>query len=168
VFECLPTRNSNIIQNEHAFCTKKQTNINRRKNHWSYYCDNFEGLDGVSECITTPGPKYRCHTSYNSNWSLNAVIVKREVMLHGKPTKKDGSFGWPKESIANYGLSTFDRQDGFEVSSITCSPSFVTSIHSPLADFPLNSGSGRSHPFLGGLPSSHLYQREGKLPSCRA
>ena len=35
-------------------------------------------------------------------------------MLNGKPVKRDGTKTWPKETIANYGLSTFDRQDGFE------------------------------------------------------
>ena len=72
-------------------------------------------MPGVAECISKPGGlEYRCHTSFDSNWSLNAIIVKRETMLEGKPVKADGSSEWPEGTIANYGLKTYDRQDGFE------------------------------------------------------
>lgn len=54
----------------------------------------------------------RCHTSYDSNWSLNAVIVKKDVMLKETPKGPGGaSFG----SIGAFGLKTYDAQDGMEV-----------------------------------------------------
>ena len=58
----------------------------RKKNHWSFYCDNFNSLPNaqnmIAQCLDVP--KYRCHTSYDTNWSLNAVMVKREVMLNSE------------------------------------------------------------------------------------
>ena len=36
----------------------------------------------VAQCLDVP--KYRCHTSYDTNWSLNAVMVKRSTMLNGE------------------------------------------------------------------------------------
>jgi len=88
---------------------------NRRKNHWQFYCEDFEELmnakELVAECVDEP--KFRCHTSSESNWSLNAVIVKKDVMLKEKP--RGGNGGFPHNSIADFGLSTWRKQDGMEV-----------------------------------------------------
>jgi hypothetical protein len=90
----------------------------RIKNHWNFYCDNYASLPGgknmVSQCVKDP--EYRCHTSFDSNWSLNAVMVKRETMLEAKPKGGHMVFGKGTEpmSLAEFGLSTYDNQAGFE------------------------------------------------------
>ncbi|GMH57455.1 hypothetical protein TrRE_jg8933 [Triparma retinervis] len=90
----------------------------RRKNHWSFYCDNYSSLPGgkdmVSKCLEEP--EYRCYTSFDSNWSLNAVMVKRETMMEAKPKGGHMVFGKGAEamSLAEFGLSTYDNQLGFE------------------------------------------------------
>jgi len=94
----------------------------RRKNHWSFYCD-IENIpmknQHVAQCLADEDPngsKFRCFTSEDSNWSLNAVLVKREVMMNSiasiKSNQQQGEM--PHGTFAKYGLSTFDRQDGFE------------------------------------------------------
>ena len=92
---------------------------NRRKNHWTFYCDEFSSLPNakqiIAQCIDEP--KLRCHTSHDSNWSLNAVMVKRDVMLNGVP--KGGAKPFPHGTLAKFGLSTFDNQAGFEGKMIT-------------------------------------------------
>ncbi len=89
----------------------------RRKNHWSFYCDNYAELPGasnmISQCVDDGIVEYRCHTSRDTNWSLNAVLVKREVMMEATP-QIPGTRPFPEGSIANFGLSTFDDQMGFE------------------------------------------------------
>ena len=86
----------------------------RKKNHWSFYCDNFFTLPNaqnmIAQCIDEP--KFRCHTSFDTNWSLNAVMVKRSVMLEDEP--KGGRDKFPQKTLAAFGLSTYDAQDGFE------------------------------------------------------
>lgn len=67
----------------------------------------------IAQCTTSPS--YRCHTSYDTNWSLNAVMVHRETMLKSIPKGGSQVFGGGKGwSLAEYGLSTFNDQAGFE------------------------------------------------------
>jgi hypothetical protein len=92
---------------------------NRRINHWQFYCDDYDKHpEYVAQClegdVSDPEDRgWRCHTSYDSNWSLNAVIVKKSVMMKQKPVGGRGSF--PSSSLADFGLSTFNKQDGMEV-----------------------------------------------------
>ena len=98
------------------------TTMKRRRNWWSFYCDRDEfepkvrsqGVrvdDRMAECIGAP--KYRCFTSWDSNWSLNAVMVRRDAMLRQKFNfeKKGKPFG----TLADYGRKMWEAQDGFEV-----------------------------------------------------
>ena len=89
----------------------------RRKNHWSFYCENYMNLPNaenmIAQCVEEP--EYRCHTSFDTNWSLNAVMVKRSTMLEDKPKGGGAVFGGGAGmSLAEFGLSTFDDQAGFE------------------------------------------------------
>lgn len=58
--------------------------LNRRRNWYAFYCKGHPveaaASGSVSDCFS--GPNYRCFTSWDSNWSLNAVMVKRDSMLH--------------------------------------------------------------------------------------
>jgi len=55
-------------------------------------------------------PKYRCFTSWDSNWSLNAILVKRESMLNKEYNTKEG-----RKSIGQIALGCSQRQDAFEM-----------------------------------------------------
>jgi hypothetical protein len=57
-----------------------------------------------------PLPEYRCFTSWDSNWSLNAVLLRRKAMLEAKYSQ-----GSTKMSLASIGLHFGGSvQDGFE------------------------------------------------------
>ena len=61
----------------------------------------------------------RCFSAWDSNWSLNAVLVDRLRALEEKWAYKrgrtNGRFRAPGTSLAAYGASTWQKQDGFEV-----------------------------------------------------
>jgi hypothetical protein len=72
---------------------------------------------------TLPLPEYRCFTSWDSNWSLNAVLLRRKAMLEAKYPPGPGSsmnmsgisFNAPQWSLASIGLHFGGSvQDGFE------------------------------------------------------
>jgi hypothetical protein len=99
-----------------------ETTMKRRRNWWSFYCDRDEfelkvrqdGLnldERMAQCIDAPN--YRCFTSWDSNWSLNAVIVRRSAMLRQKfKFRKNGK---PFGTLADYGRNMWEQQDAFEV-----------------------------------------------------
>ena len=52
---------------------------------WSFYCADWQrrGEGVVADCASGTAPLFRCFTSWDSNWSLNAVIVHREASEEG-------------------------------------------------------------------------------------
>ena len=54
----------------------------RNRNWFAFYCrDNkaFDTSGNVADCLEAPA--FRCFTSWDSNWSLNAVMVRVRSML---------------------------------------------------------------------------------------
>jgi len=104
---------------------KGKSTMQRRRNWWSFYCREAgragakkAGVDidsRVAECLGKPGsgkPVLRCFTSWDSNWTLNAVLVNRKAMLERRFKFDDGrDFG----TLAAYGKKFPKQQDGFEV-----------------------------------------------------
>ena len=95
--------------------------MKRRRNWWSFYCDRTEiepnirkvgaNLDDrMADCLDSPN--FRCFTSWDSNWSLNAVIVRRDAMLRQTFKFRNGK---PFGTIANYGRNMWEQQEAFEV-----------------------------------------------------
>lgn len=92
----------------------------RLRNWFAFYCRNRKVRDtasSVSDCLSEPD--YRCFTSWDTNWTLNAVLVKKETMLNKKYPMKDISV---HKSIAAIGLEQFHKQDGFESVMISTVP----------------------------------------------
>ena len=98
-----------------------ETTMKRRRNWWSFYCDRTEiepnirkvgaNLDDrMADCLDSPN--FRCFTSWDSNWSLNAVIVRRDAMLRQTFKFRNGK---PFGTIANYGRNMWEQQEAFEV-----------------------------------------------------
>jgi len=112
----------------------------RVRNWMQFYCKPDVGSDKetqakpyVSDCIP-PGkahvkpaksskikslekgglatPEHRCFTSEDSNWSLNAVMVKKSDMLSKKYIYGTGMH--KQSSIPEIGLNHWMRQDAFE------------------------------------------------------
>ena len=53
--------------------------IDRLRNWFSFYCRDQPGTKPyVEDCLYQPD--YRCFTSWDSNWTLNAVLVKVSTM----------------------------------------------------------------------------------------
>jgi len=88
--------------------------LERRRNWFAFYCPadtkKHTGLSRfMSQCLSQP--EFRCFTSWDSNWSLNAVLVKRSSMLE----KKYPTGGQPShKTIADVGLEQYQANDGFE------------------------------------------------------
>jgi hypothetical protein len=118
----------------HAFRPSPNDQGGDRKRNWfSFYCAGFKGTDPyVADCLEGEGalvsandatavnmgaasgkyvPRFRCFTSWDSNWSVNAVLVKRHSMLTRTYKGSDGSTIGP---IADLGRSFWDSNDGFE------------------------------------------------------
>lgn len=101
------------------------TTKKRRRNWWSFFCEEggkasarkagVEIGTRVQECMRRP--KLRCFTSWDSNWTLNAVLVDRRAMLERK--FKYSKYGPQKGEVfgtlADFGNKQSKRQDGFEV-----------------------------------------------------
>jgi len=105
------------------------TTFDRRRNWWSFYCQKFKKPQAVADCAVgnvalekTNGILYRCFTSWDSNWSLNAVIFDRiQALTHkwsfsrGGTRRKPSRFDGLGLTLAEYGAATWNKQDGFEV-----------------------------------------------------
>lgn len=82
----------------------------RRRNWFAFYCkDHIWAKSFVSDCFSSPS--FRCFSSFESAWTLNAVMVKRSEMLNKQYPVDNGT---SNKSIAQIGLENFDKQDGFE------------------------------------------------------
>lgn len=96
--------------------------MERRRNWFAFYCpeDTTEHRGQVyrhmSVCLREP--EMRCFTSWDSNWSLNAALVKRKSMLEKKYPIGDADEGGgavsQSKSIAEIGLEQYANNDGFE------------------------------------------------------
>ena len=95
-----------------------RTTFERRRNWWSFYCRDFQN-NRVADCASYAGSSMRCFSAWDSNWSLNAVLVDRVRALEEKWAYKrgrtNGRFRAPGTSLAAYGAATWQKQDGFEV-----------------------------------------------------
>ena len=96
----------------HGFNLKAIKPIERTRNWFSFYCPRDDNKDLVSDCL--PNPRFRCFTSWDSNWSLNAVMIKRQSMLE----KQYSSNSKSKVTIADIALQSAYEQDKFESSMI--------------------------------------------------
>jgi hypothetical protein len=81
----------------------------RLRNWYAFYCreERKDANGQVSDCFEEPD--FRCFTSYDTNWTLNAVMVKRSTMLNTKYAANGNML-----SIAEIGLRQYQKQDGFE------------------------------------------------------
>ena len=123
----------------HAFRPSPNNHGGDRKRNWfSFYCAGYPGTEPyVADCLNGEGklmsavsgneggassptslasksryvPRFRCFTSWDSNWSVNAVLVNRKSMLSRQYRGKDGSTVGP---IADLGRSFWAANDGFE------------------------------------------------------
>ena len=96
----------------HSFRPKSSPDVvsgkDRKRNWYSFYCPGHEDTeDLVSDCLDTP--KFRCFTSHDSNWSVNAIFVKRSAMMSEQWKTMSG-----KKTLPEIGLSHNIHNDGFE------------------------------------------------------
>ena len=57
-----------------------------KRNWFAFYCkDRQDTAEHVSDCHIDPD--YRCFSSWDSNWTLNAVLVKKTSMLKKEVSK---------------------------------------------------------------------------------
>jgi len=97
------------------------TTFERRRNWWSFYCKTFQRPGSVADCAVgsaaalTKGLHFRCFTSWDSNWSLNAVLFDRFAVL---ATKYPFARGTKPLTLAEYAATTWNRQDAFEVNML--------------------------------------------------
>ena len=90
----------------HAF---RPTGKDRNRNWYSFYCkDHKQTGNLVQDCFDEPS--FRCFTSWESNWSLNAVLVKKSSILNKQ--YNTGKDGW--KTIPEIGLQNWKDQAGFE------------------------------------------------------
>ena len=91
--------------------------MKRVRNWYAFYCRDKKpppDKKSIDECLPSEAPvAFRCFTSWDSNWTLNGVMVKKSTMLGKKyPTEPT------KMSIADIGLKSFAKQDAFESTMI--------------------------------------------------
>ena len=96
----------------HGINLKANKPIDRTRNWYSFYCPRNDNQASVSDCFENP--RFRCFTSWDSNWSLNAVMIKRKSILE----KKYDSNSKQKITIADIALEASSDQDKFENSMI--------------------------------------------------
>jgi len=81
----------------------------RLRNWFAFYCREKPNTSQyVNDCYFDPD--YRCFTSWDTNWTLNAVMVKKSDMLSRQyKDNKEVS-----RTIADIAISQYEHQDGFE------------------------------------------------------
>jgi hypothetical protein len=127
----------------HGWHPSPLNNVDRKRNWYSFYCPGYVGSDPyvkdclgavsktcdaareqhekkpsignmhASECVSSV-PRYRCFTSWDSNWSVNAILVKRETMLNKR--YMNSVTGKEVGPLAALGKSFWQKNDGFESS----------------------------------------------------
>lgn len=96
----------------HGFNLKAVKPIDRTRNWFSFYCPRDDNKEYVSDCLANP--RFRCFTSWDSNWSLNAIMVKRKSILEKQYTSNSRN----RVTIADVALQAANEQDKFESSMI--------------------------------------------------
>lgn len=72
---------------------------------FAFYCrGRKDTAQSVSDCLESPD--YRCFTSWDSNWTLNAVMVKKSTIMGRRYDVGEGK----KMSIAEIGLAQHKNQ----------------------------------------------------------
>jgi hypothetical protein len=104
----------------------------RRNNWWNFYCDGFERSGSVASCLQRAGGRaFRCYTSEDANWTLNAALLHRLRALGSKLCCARGEAGCECAaggggrrrrgrdigplSLAEVAEAAWARQDGLEV-----------------------------------------------------
>ena len=97
-----------------------------RSDRLSGYCQEFQRTGTFADCVSDAGnrPFFRCFTSYDSNWSLNAAMFRRkaalEQVLYFGTNEGSKRRPWmPWRTLAGYGESKYDEQAGFERGMLT-------------------------------------------------
>lgn len=84
----------------------------RLRNWFAFYCKGRPGSEPfVDDCLDSP--EYRCFTSWDSNWTLNAVLVKKSSIINKLYKTSQGM-----KSIATIAKESSDKQDAFETAMI--------------------------------------------------
>jgi hypothetical protein len=93
----------------HGIHLKSKEPNERLRNWYAFYCreERKDAAGHVSDCFAEPD--FRCFTSEDTNWTLNAVMVKKSTMLNKKYNAKGQML-----SLGDIGLRQFQKQDGFE------------------------------------------------------
>lgn len=112
---------------------KAPTTFMRRRNWWSFYCEDFSRPDSVADCARgANGIHFRCFTSWDSSWSLNAVILDRKHALetrwripktgrHWRASRPNARRPYRSRfvgrglTLAEYAAATWRDQSAFEV-----------------------------------------------------
>ncbi len=101
----------------HAFrpADKEVGGKDRKRNWFSFYCPNHPGTEPyVDDCLDAAGG-FRCFTSWDSNWSLNAIFVKKSTFMSKKYPTPDGPKTIPEIGLQNSKVNDgFERQMGFQ------------------------------------------------------
>lgn len=89
----------------------------KKRNWYTFYCPGKSPVEErVSDCFAQP--RYRCFTSWDSNWSLNAALLKKSSML----SKQYRMRGGVNKTIAEIALAQYQKQDGLESAMIYSLP----------------------------------------------
>eukprot|EP01040_Poterioochromonas_malhamensis_P010861 gene10861-11838_t len=92
----------------HGIHLGASTPAERTRNWFAFYCKGRRNSEPyVSDCSSEPD--YRCFTSWDTNWTLNAVLIKKSTIVTKKYKVKDKSL-----SIAEIAISQWEKQDGLE------------------------------------------------------
>ena len=117
-----------MYSDHHGIHLNAHDPANRLRNWFAFYCrDRSDTAELVQDCLgsdfirntqslaftTDQGintiPYYRCFSSSETNWSLNAAMYKKSSMLNKRYKTSSGL-----KTIAEIGLSHAFQQDGFE------------------------------------------------------
>ena len=92
----------------------------RKSNWWTFYCADRQrpGLTPrrLQDCVHLPATpeareaRFRCYTSEDANWSLNAAMIHRRRAL----LKKFGTRNASRVTLSQMGTRSWSRQDEFE------------------------------------------------------
>lgn len=99
----------------HAFRpSSHEGGLDRKRNWYSFYCPNYNGTQPyVDNCLDVAGG-FRCFTSWDSNWSVNAIFVKRSTFMNKKYQTPRGQQTIPEVGLQNNKVNDgFERQMGF-------------------------------------------------------
>eukprot|EP01031_Cornospumella_fuschlensis_P038082 gene38082-46273_t len=96
----------------------EHVSMGEKKRHWyTFYCPGKSPVEShVSDCFDSPA--YRCFTSWDTNWSLNAALMRKSSMLSKKYNVRPNV----SLSLPELGLRQYQTQDGLESAMIYSLP----------------------------------------------